>query len=258
MKLRAQADGVSAQGTPGGSPRTRRAAVLPRSPLCVGPPCLSEAPGATGLRTTPQLTQLWHLGDEGTEAPRRDVTCSQRWSRDQSLGPKPRSSVIFPHDIPEVSEAASEGARGLRDGSRAVVGPGSVSSGDSVLLTSVWSCSHGGNGHSRSLSGGCRDGPSALLMERVPGRSARSRHGAARRPTHFQAQPTLMAADPSPRPKAAPAHVGWCLPQTDLRQSVGGLKGPFLFSLEARPRDWSVCRGEQAGVRGPEPLIQEQ
>ena len=169
------------------------------------------------------------------EAPRRDVTCSQRRSRDQSLGPKPRSSVIFPHDIPEVSEAASEGARGLRDGSRAVVGPGSVSSGDSVLLTSVWSCSRGGNGHSRSLSGGCRDGPSALLMERVPGRSARSRHGAARRPTHFQAQPTLMAADPGPRPKAAPAHVGWCLPQTDLRQSVGGLKGPFLFSLEARP-----------------------
>ena len=106
------------------------------------------------------------------EAPRRAVTCSQRWSRDQSLGPKPRSSVIFPHDIPEVSEAASEGARGLRDGSRAVVGPGSVSSGDSVLLTSVWSCSRGGNGHSRSLSGGCREGPSTLLTERVPGRTA--------------------------------------------------------------------------------------
>ena len=66
MKLRAQADGVSAQGTPGGTPRTRRAAILPRSPLCVGPSCLLEAPGATGLRTTPQLTQLWHLGDEGT------------------------------------------------------------------------------------------------------------------------------------------------------------------------------------------------
>ena len=194
-----------------------------------------EAPGATGLRTTPQLTQLWHLGDEGTEAPRRDVTCSQRRSRGRSQGPKPRSSVIFPHDIPEVSEAASEGARGLRDGSRGVVGPGSVSSGDSVLLTSVWFCSRGGNGHSRSLSGGCREGPSALLTERVPGRSARSRHGATRRPTHFQAQPMLMAADPGPRPKAAPAHVGWCFPQIDLRQSVGGLKGPFLFSLEARP-----------------------
>lgn len=234
-----EAEGPGGRGLSSGDPRRdpedQASAVLPRSPLCVGPPCLSEAPGATGLRTTPQLTQLWHLGDEGTEALRRDVTCSQMWSWSRSLGPKPRSSVIFPHDIPEVSEAASEGARGLRDGSRAVVGPGSVSSGDSVLLTSVWSCSRGGNGHSRSLSPGCREGPSALLTERVPGLSALSRHGATRRPTHFQAQPTLMAADPGPRPKAARAHVGWCLPQTDLRQSVRGLKGPFLFSLEARP-----------------------
>ena len=33
-----------------------------------------------------QLTQLWHLTDEGAEAPRRDVTCSQRRSRDRSPG----------------------------------------------------------------------------------------------------------------------------------------------------------------------------
>lgn len=66
-----------------------REAVLPRSPLCVGPPRLSEAPGATGLRTGGpggQLTQLWHLADEGAEAPRRAVTCSRRRSRDRSPG----------------------------------------------------------------------------------------------------------------------------------------------------------------------------
>ena len=72
MKLRAQVVPVSARGTPGGSPRTRRAAVHPRSLLCVGPPRLSEAPGAKCLRsggTGVQLTQLWHLADEGAEVP---------------------------------------------------------------------------------------------------------------------------------------------------------------------------------------------
>ena len=77
----------------------------------------SSEPGGPGG----QLTELWHLADEGPEALRRDVTCSRRWSRDRSL--KPRSSVIFPPDIPEVSEAASEGARGLPDGTREVAGP---------------------------------------------------------------------------------------------------------------------------------------
>ena len=72
---------------------------------------------------------------------RWDMTCSQRRSRDQSPGPKTQSSVIFPHDIPEVSEAASERARGLRDGTRALAGPSFASSRGSVLLTSVWSCS---------------------------------------------------------------------------------------------------------------------
>ena len=81
--------GVSAPGTPGGSPRTRRAAVLLRLPLRIGPLRLSEAPGATRLRTGGpggQLTQLWHLADEGAEAPQRDVTCSRRQSRDRSPG----------------------------------------------------------------------------------------------------------------------------------------------------------------------------
>ena len=68
---------------------------------------------------------------------RWDMTCSQRRSRDQSPGPKTQSSVIFPHNIPEVSEAASEGARGLRDGTRVVAGPGSASTRGSVHLTSV-------------------------------------------------------------------------------------------------------------------------
>ena len=94
------------------------------------------------------------------------------------------------------------------------------------------------------------EGPSALRTERVLGSSMGSWPGSARYPTHFWAQPTLMAADRGGRTKAARAHVGWCLPQTDLRQSFGGLKGPFLFSLEARPRDWSVCRGGQAGGWG--------
>ena len=81
----------------------------------------SHAPQNQG--TWGQLTQVWHLAKEGVEAPARDVTCSRRWSRDRSQGPKPRSSVIFPHDIPEVSEAASEGARGLRDGHAHWQGP---------------------------------------------------------------------------------------------------------------------------------------
>ena len=67
-----------------------------------------------------------------------------------------------------------------------------------------------------------------------------------------------MAADRSPRPKEACEHLGWCLPKTDLRQSIGGLKGPFLFSLEARLRDWSVCRSTHAGSQVPEPLRQER
>ena len=90
------------------------------------------------------------------------------------------------------------------------------------------------------------EGPSALRTERVLGSSMGSWRGSTRYPTHFGAQPTLMAADRGGRTKAARAHVGWCFPQADLRQSFGSLKGPFLFSLEARPRDWSVCRGGQA------------
>ena len=72
MKLRARVVAVSARGTPGGSPRTRRAAVHPWSLLCVRPPRLSEVPGARRLRsggTGIQLTQLWHLDDESAEVP---------------------------------------------------------------------------------------------------------------------------------------------------------------------------------------------
>ena len=43
-------------------------------------PHASEPGGPGG-----QLTELWHLADEGPEALRRDVTCSWRWSRDRSL-----------------------------------------------------------------------------------------------------------------------------------------------------------------------------
>ena len=168
------------------------------------------------------------------EAPRRDVTYNQRRSRDQSLGPKPRSSVIFPHDIPEVSEAASEGARGLQDESRAVVGPGSVSSGDSVLLTSVWSFSRGGNGHSRSLSRGCREGPISLLTERV---GALHTKPAWCRPTPDTLPGTTYAHGGRPQPKtqSCPCTRGMVPPPDRPEQSIGGLKGPFLFSLEVGP-----------------------
>ena len=161
------------------------------------------------------------------EAPRRDVTCNQRRSRDQSLGPKPRSSVIFPHDIPEVSEAASEGARGLRDGSRAVVGPGSVSSGDSVLLTSVWSCSRGGNGHSRSLSRGCREGPISLLTERV---GALHTKPAWCRPTPDTLPGTTYAHSGRPRPKtqSRPCARGMVPPPDRPEAERRGLEGPLL------------------------------
>ena len=62
-----------------------------------------------------------------------------------------------------------------------------------------------------------------------PRGSARSWCGAAQHPTHFRAQLTLMVAYRGPRSKASRAYVGWCLPQTYLRQSVRALKGPFLF-----------------------------
>ena len=87
----------------------------------------SHAPQNRG--TWGQLTQLWHLAKEGVEVLGRDVICSRRRSQDWSGGLNPRSSVIFPHDIPEVSEADSEGARGLRDGTWAVAGPRSVHPG---------------------------------------------------------------------------------------------------------------------------------
>ena len=112
---------------------------------------------------------------------RWDMTCSQRRSRDQSPGPKTQSSVIFPHNIPEVSEAASEGARGLRDGTRVVAGPGSASTRGSVHLTSVWSCSPRREQVLRRLQGGSQEGPGALCTERVLGHSAKSRRGATRR-----------------------------------------------------------------------------
>ena len=147
-----------------------------------------------------------------------------------------------------------EGTRGLRDGTRVVAGPGSASTRGSVHLTSVWSCSPRREQvlevALQRLQGGSQEGPGALCTERVLGHSAKSWRGATQRPIHFRGQRMLMAADRGPRPKAARAHVGWCLPQTDRRQSVRGLKAPFLFSLEARPRDWSVCRGGQAGSPG--------
>ena len=94
MKLRAWTDGVSAPGTPGRSQRTRRAAFLLWSRSELGPsasrkhlePPASEPGGPGG-----QLTELWHLSDEGPEALRRDVTCSWRWSRDRS--PESEASV---------------------------------------------------------------------------------------------------------------------------------------------------------------------
>ena len=72
MKLRAWTDGVSAPGTPGRSQRTRRAAFLLWSRSELGPsasrkhlePPASEPGGPGG-----QLTELWHLTDEGPEAP---------------------------------------------------------------------------------------------------------------------------------------------------------------------------------------------
>ena len=170
-------------------------------------PHASEPGGPGG-----QFTQLWHLGDEGMEAPRRDVTCSRRWRRDRS--PKPRSSVIFPPDIPEVSEAASEGARGLRDGTRAVAGPSSASTQGSVLLTSVWSCSPR------------REWLLEVVPRRPHGGSQRTPHGEGLRalrmklarcllmPTHFQAQPMHFT-------EAARAHVGWLLPQTEQSRTSG-------------------------------------
>ena len=109
-----------ASGRPPAVPALRQAQV-PRGSAW------SHAPQNQG--TWGQLTQVWHLAKEGVEAPARDVTCSRRRSRDRSQGPKPRSRIIFPHDIPEVSEADSEGARGLRDGTWAVAGPGSVHPG---------------------------------------------------------------------------------------------------------------------------------
>ena len=161
-----------------------------------------------------------------------------------------------------MSEAASEGARGLRDGIRAVAGPGTESTGGSVFLTSVWSCSPRRElpleVALRRLQGGSQGGSQGAPRGEGPGHSAGILPGAGPCPIQFRAQRRLLAADRGPRPKAASAHVVWCLPQTDRRQRVQGLKGPFLFSLEARPRDWSGCRGVQARVGGPEPLIQEQ
>ena len=109
-----------------------------------------------------------------------------------------------------------------------MAGPGSASTRGSVLLTSVWSCSP----------------RRERLLEVVPRRPhrgfQRTPHGEGLRalrtklarclpmPTHFRTQLTHFT-------EAAPAHVGWCLPQTNRRQSIRGLKGPFLFSLEARP-----------------------
>ena len=132
-----------------------------------------------------------------------------------------------------------------------MAGPGSASTRGSVLLTSVWSCSprrerllevvprRPHRGFQRTPHG---EGLGALCMKLERCRPT---------PTHFRAQRTHFT-------EAAHAHVGWCLPQTDLRQSVWGLKGPFLFSLEARPRDWSVCRGVRPVAGVPEPPIQER
>ena len=194
-------------------PGERPSSCGPRSAL--GPSasrkCLephASEPGGPGGH----LTQLWHLADEGREAPRRNVTCSRRWRRDRS--PKPRSSVIFPPDIPEVSEAASEGARGLRDGTRVVAGPSSVSTRGSVLLTSVWSCSPQRKRLlevvPRRPQGGSQCTPQGEGLRALHTKLARSHPT----PTHFQVQPTHFT-------EAARLHVGWLLPQTDQSRELG-------------------------------------
>ena len=146
-------------------------------------------------------------------------------------GPEPGVRSLSPassfHDIPKVSEAASEGARGLQDESRAVVGPGSVSSGDSVLLTSVWFCSRGGNGHSRSLSRGCREGPISLLTERV---GALHTKPAWCRPTPDTLPGTTYAHSGRPRPKtqSRPCARGMVPPPDQPEAERRGLEGPLL------------------------------
>lgn len=70
-KLRARADGRLGSGTQGrepGGPCGRPPAV----PLCVEPLCLSEAPGATGLRTP---------GDLGVSSPSSDISPTRRGER---------------------------------------------------------------------------------------------------------------------------------------------------------------------------------
>ena len=61
-----------------------------RGPRSASGPCASrkrlEAHASEPGEPGGQLTQLWHLTDEGAEEPRRDVTCSQRQSRDRSPG----------------------------------------------------------------------------------------------------------------------------------------------------------------------------
>ena len=149
------------------------------------------------------------------------MTCSQRWSRDRSPGPKPRSIVIFPHDIPEVSEAASEGARWLRDGTRAVAGPGSVSTGDSVLLTSVWSCFPR------------RERPLEVAFQRLQGGSQRTPYGEG--PGALRTKPALCRPTPDTLPGATDAHGGRPRPKTQSRPCTRGMVPP-PDRPEAEPR----------------------
>ena len=68
-----EAEGPGRPGLGSGDPRREPKGRASGSPPIV--PALHRAPTPLGsawsheLRTTPQLTQLWHLTDEGTEAP---------------------------------------------------------------------------------------------------------------------------------------------------------------------------------------------
>ena len=196
-------------------------------------PRASEPGGPAG-----QLTQLWHLPDEGLEALRRAVTCILRQSRTgarvRSLGPASSFHMTSQRCLRLLLRERGGCRTGhVRWRGRLCVDPG-LSPPDLhvVLLPAEGTAARG---HTPKAAG--------RVPGRVTERSARRGSGALCRnparcsphPIHFRAQPRLLAADRGPRPKATRAHVGWCLPQKNRRQSVRGLKGPFLFSLEARP-----------------------
>ena len=143
------------------------------------------------------------------------MTCSRRRSRDRSPGPKPRSSVIFPHDIPEVSEAASEGARGLRDGTRALAGPSFASSRGSVLLTSVWSCSPR------------RERPLEVAPRRLSEAAGRVLGQSARRGSWGALHKAAWCRPtPDTLPGATDAHGGRPRPKTQSRPCASGMVPP--------------------------------